>query len=155
MYGKAGKFQTVSKKALIKSIKSRLEHCINPALKMLQKSVDMHTFICKTCGSLDNSPTPYNEVALFTYGVDEFTELIAFLSEHHSVKSSKSVSMHSSLSSRIFDRIKEGVVALIWGSLFPTIGAKHFEIVDGPLKGKALSELSGDSYVKELSIIES
>ena len=94
-------------------------------------------------------------MALFTYGVEEFTELIAFLSEHHSVKSSKSVSMHSSLSSRIFDRIKEGVVALIWCSLFPTMGAKLFEIVDGPLKGKALSELSGDSYVKELSIIES
>mgnify|MGYP000554301796 CR=1 FL=1 len=116
----------------------------------LHESIDLHNLITLMCGKLDSTDkSPYDEIELISHGKNPFNDLISFLSQHPNVKQSDSVTFHPSLSLNIFDKIKSGIASTIRGDQFNNVGATMFEVVDN-----LSSELSGDAFVKELSVVK-
>ena len=144
------------RKALIKSIEFRLEKGVNQSLRKLEACLDLHGLLTKLCGAKTvEKPTPYDDVDLYTHGIEEFSLILQHLSKLPAVKQCPSINLHPALSSKIFEKIKCGLSSVIWGENFTSVGTAVFEVVDGPLKGKTLADLHGDAFVTEFSIVES
>lgn len=144
------------RKALIKSIEFRLEKGVNQSLRKLEACLDLHGLLTKLCGAKSvEKPTPYDDVDLYTHGIEEFSLVLQHLSKLPAVKQCPSINLHPALSSKIFEKIKCGLASVIWGDNFTNVGAAVFEMVDGPLKGNTLADLPGDAFVTEFSIVES
>ena len=145
------------KRALIKSLKKRVDQYVSPAVRSLKDSVDLHTIVSQLSGTLQGQATPYNEISLFQHGLKDFELLVQYLSDHHCVRNSPQLvnNFHPVLASKIFSNVKEAIASTVWGNNFHKVGATMFEIVEGPEKGHVLSKLSGDAYVEEFSVVDS
>jgi len=140
---------------LIKSFKARLQTSCHPAWNKLSKCLDMHS-IFKLLVSNDDSAgsVAYDQVGLYLYGVEEFKELVDYVGSLETIKETR-LNFNYILAPQMMEKIKSALSSIIWGELFSTVGVKIFQVVEGPLKGKFLSELDGDPSVQKFSISES
>ena len=141
------------KKQLVRALETR-QKLIHPSLDKLSKCVDLFEIISLLTGNraVTQSGIPYDEVSLMEYGEIEFRHLVGFMAEIPHFCNHDSLRFHPSLASKYFGAFKNGIVSLIWGDLFSTVGSRLFEIVDGPQKGKKIVDLKGESRIDCFSI---
>ena len=141
----------VLRKDLLDSFKYRRE-CVHPALVKLQKCLDLSEMLILLAGNhTPGEDMPYDSLSYALYGRDSFTELVEHVALLPQVKDHSCVCIHPALSMQIFDN-KTAIASTIWGRNFNDVGAKMFEIIEGDLKGKRLSDLKCDLIVLEFAL---
>ena len=145
-----------ARREIISSISARYNNCCHKSFKILAKCLDLHSLVCLLCGCKTNGSeaVPYNTVHLARYGFKEFEQIIDYLASVPRIQES-GISIDPFLARQFHDKIKSALSSAVWGDLFARVGSKMFKIVEGPLSGKMLCDLEGDSFVTELSTVAS